>query len=153
MLGSAFACLLLAVAVTSHECEENRCKKCSFVNYFVTDPTLSAKVAKFSSTTTFSEEYGVDFLLDSIVEWKEYQEVGVALPGKRKYDHILYKTCRGTMSDFPPVFQRGCIKLKTHKFYLHRCNERKLLSLLDSNITLLPEWLPCSRITVRILRH
>ena len=40
------------------------------------------------------------------------------------------------MTDFLLAFQRICIKLKPHKFYLHRCSERKLLSKLDNNVAL-----------------
>ena len=76
-----------------HACEENRCSKCSFLNYFIDDPVLAEKdVAKFGSATTFKEDFGIDFLLDSLVEWYQYEQVGVDLPGKRKYDHLLFKT-------------------------------------------------------------
>ena len=53
-----------------HECEDHECKHCSFVHYLVEDPTSSKMLKKkFSSSTTFEEEYGIRFLSDSIVEW------------------------------------------------------------------------------------
>ena len=99
---------------------------------------LKKTLPKFGSETTFSKEHDADFLLDSVVEWNEYARVSVDLPGKRKYDHLLFKTCRGTMSDFLLAFQRMCIKLKPHKFYQHRRDVRKLLSRLQNNTSLLP---------------
>ena len=70
------------------------------------------------------------------MKWKEYEKVGIDLPGKRKYDHLLYKNYEGTMKDFLLQFQLQCIKLKPHKFYQHRCNERQLLEKLEGNTAL-----------------
>ena len=59
-----------------HECEENRCRQCSFVNFFIRDPTLTkAKSSSYGSLTTFSEDYKIEFLLDSVVVWTEYEQV------------------------------------------------------------------------------
>ena len=46
-----------------HECQENRCKNCSFVNYFVKDPSISKEQSRYVNHTTFSEEHGVNFFL------------------------------------------------------------------------------------------
>ena len=56
-----------------HECEENRCKNCSFINYFIKDVDLPKTKSKYSAEKTFTEEYGIDFLLDSMVEWCEHE--------------------------------------------------------------------------------
>ena len=46
-----------------HRCENNACKKCSFVNYFIDDPNIKRKDAeKVGCVTTFTQEYGVHFL-------------------------------------------------------------------------------------------
>ena len=58
------------------------------------------------------------------------------LTGNRKYEHMVYKRCTGTMRDFLVVFQRECIKLKPHKFYQHNCSERTLLSQMQNNASL-----------------
>ena len=45
-----------------HRCEDNLCKDCSFVNYFVKDPSVIEKKAnKIGATKTFTEEHGVEF--------------------------------------------------------------------------------------------
>ena len=75
-------------------------------------------------------------MLRSVAEWKEHEVVGDELPGKRKYAHLVYKSFRGTLADFLLVFQRACIRMKPHKFYHHRGNERKLLSRLSKNTAL-----------------
>ena len=116
-----------------HECEDNRCAQCSFVNYFIEDPMLSKEQKKYVCRTNFGEEYGIDFIWDSIVEWREFENVGVELPGKRKYEHLIYKACTGTMKQFLLIFQRACLKLKPHKIYQHRCDRRKLLSKTPNN--------------------
>ena len=77
-----------------HECEDNRCSQCSFVNYFIEDHTLTKEQKKYSCRTTFGEEYGIDFIWDSIVESREFENAGVELPGKRKYEHLIYKAVR-----------------------------------------------------------
>ena len=122
-----------------HKCEDNICKECTFVNYFVHDPTISEKKAKkVECRTTFTEEHGVDFLMDMKVHWKEHQLVGVDLPDKRKYDHLIYKQLEGTMEDFLLFFQGLCSKLKPHKFYYHEQKKRKQFSKMIDNAVLKP---------------
>ena len=121
-----------------HRCEDGKCKECSFTNYFINDPEVEKKFADdYGSIMSFEEEHSIKFFEKTAVEWKELESVGVDLPGKRKYDHLLYKTCKGIMKDFLLVFQRECVKLKQHKFFQHRCSERHLLSRLQNNTTLL----------------
>ena len=51
-----------------HDCEDNVCKNCSFTNYFVNDPSVSKiKADKVGATVTFSSEFGLEFLMQSIV--------------------------------------------------------------------------------------
>ena len=46
-----------------HECEENRCKHCSLINYFVQDPDkLTSKTLRYSNDTTFEKDYKLQFL-------------------------------------------------------------------------------------------
>ena len=77
-----------------HECEENRCRRCSFVNYFIEDPEIPKKILKYSSLVRFEQQHNIEFMLDSIVEWKEHELVGEELPGKRKYAHLIYNSCK-----------------------------------------------------------
>ena len=116
-----------------HGCEDNRCAHCSFANYCVEDHALPKKHSKYVCRRTFSEEHRVEFIWDSIVEWKEYESIGVEMPGKRKYEHLIYKTCTGTMEQALLVFQRLCMRVKPHKFYQHRCERRKLLSKINNS--------------------
>ena len=62
-----------------HVCEDNKCRKCTFTNYFIHDSNAKANTGVYK---TFSEEYNLKFLLDEVVEWHEYQTVTVHLPGK-----------------------------------------------------------------------
>ena len=87
-----------------HECEQNRCRRCSFVNYFIEDKETPKSMSKYSSLVRFEQQHKIELMLDSVVEWKEHEMVGEDLPGKRKYAHLIYKTCRGTLSDFLLVF-------------------------------------------------
>ena len=120
-----------------HECEENRCRRCSFINYFIDDPKIPKNISKkYSSLVRFEQQYNIELLLGSDVEWREHEVVGDELPGKRKYAHLIYKSVRGTLADFLLVFQRACIKMKPHKFYHRRRNERKLLAKLSNNSAL-----------------
>ena len=50
-----------------HECEDNNCKDCSFTNYFITDHSLSKRLQSSACSMSFSEENGVQFILDSMV--------------------------------------------------------------------------------------
>ena len=117
-----------------HRCEDNLCKNCSFINYFVNDPSVEPEIAdKRGAIWTFSSEVGVEFLMDTIIEWSEYEMVGEDLPGKRKYDHLLYKNIKGTVNDFLMVFQRQCSRMKPHKFYQHEQSKRKIFSRTVDN--------------------
>ena len=52
-----------------HQCEENRCRQCSFVNYFIKDADIPKKITQnYSSIRTFEEEHDIAFLHDSIIE-------------------------------------------------------------------------------------
>ena len=59
--------------------------------------------------------------------------VGEDLPGKRKYDHLIYKTFTGTVKDFLLVFQRQCSRMKPHKVYQHAQSKRKGFSHMEDN--------------------
>ena len=124
------------VGENRHECEDNNCKDCSFTNYFITDNSLTSKQKSSACSRSFSEENGIQFILDSILTWKELVTVGDSLPGGRKYDHLLYKFVEGTVEEFLLVFQRQCSRLKPHKHYQHACSLRKSLSKMDDNSTL-----------------
>ena len=45
-----------------HECEDNRCTNCSFINYFVKDDSISKVLKVFNCKRTFTEEYDIDFI-------------------------------------------------------------------------------------------
>ena len=120
------------------DCEDNICRRCTFTNYFVEDKALSkAKMKLGGSLKTFSDEFEVQFLYDTMVCWNEMVSVGDELPGGRKYEHIIYKSVEGPVSEFLLEFQRQCSALKPHKFYQHACEKRKSLSKMVGNKTLL----------------
>ena len=64
---------------------------------------------------------------------------GDELPGGRKYEHIIYKSVEGPVSEFLLEFQRQCCALKPHKFNQHECEKRKLLSKMCGNLTLVKD--------------
>ena len=122
-----------------HNCEDNLCKSCSFTNYFVTDPSVTKqKAKKEGAVIQFSDEFDVNFVLDSVVSWSVHEKVGEDLPGERKYDHLIYTKVRGTVQDFLLVFQRACSKWKPHKCYQHQQDKRKEFSLHFDNQVLRP---------------
>lgn len=44
-----------------HECEENRCRRCSFINYFIEDPNISKNISKkYSSSVRFEQQYDIE---------------------------------------------------------------------------------------------
>ena len=55
------------VAEKHHAREDNNCKDCSFTNYFITDHSLSKRLQSSACSMSFSEENGVQFILDSMV--------------------------------------------------------------------------------------
>ena len=56
--------------------------------------------SKSASLRTFSDEFDIRFLYDTMVSWKEIVSVGDDLPGGRKYTHIIYKFVEGPVSEF-----------------------------------------------------
>ena len=51
-----------------HNCEDNLCKSCSFTNYFVNDPSVTKqKAKKEGAAIQFSDEFDVNFVMDSVV--------------------------------------------------------------------------------------
>ena len=109
------------------------CSKCTIRGYF----TAGTPKKHLLTARKFEEDFGLQFIPDEIVKWREYQERSVLLPGKRKYDFDLLVTVDGPVINFLEIFEKQLIRFIPHKFY-HRHQNRELKLLINPKNPYLP---------------
>jgi len=119
-----------------HNCEDNRCQKCSFYNYFIEDQTVknSPTFSKFIRSQTFFQIHGINLVMDAQISWHELVDVGPKLAGGRRYSHVVWKECAGTVTEFLSSFQDDMIAFKPHKIYERYQRHRKQFSKKENSL-------------------
>ena len=114
------------------------CEKCTF-NGYLCEPSAKPKV---KCVQNFEEQFSVEFLPDESIEWGEYEEREIHLPGKRQFDFKIFQKNTGPVVLFLKRFQKQLLAFAPHKFYHHHQNT-EMKKLTNPKIYRLPKsWVP-----------
>ena len=94
-----------------HTCESNECDQCTLFAFFTQDPKCKSQL---KNPTTFSNRYGIEWILEEQLEYWLFLDKPQTLSGKRKYDMAVLAKVTATVGEFLVDFQRQLIKFRPH---------------------------------------